>query len=69
LAAAAVEIRGERREETLPRVQGLDISSAEAREALRSLHSRKRRGVDGVGSQSRFLSIYYYTFEINCFFS
>ena len=50
MAAAAVGIQGERLEETLPRVQGLDILPAEAREALQSLHSRERRGVDGVGS-------------------
>jgi hypothetical protein len=51
MAAAAVGIQGERREETMPRVQGLNILPAEAREALQSLHSRgERRGVDGVGS-------------------
>jgi hypothetical protein len=50
MAAAAVRIQGERLEETLPRVQGLDISPAEAREVLQSLHSRERRGVGGVGS-------------------
>ena len=50
MAAAAVGIQGERREEMMSRVQGLDISPAEAREALQSLHSRERRGVDGAGS-------------------
>ena len=44
MAASAVGIQGEQMEEMLPRVQGLDILPAEAREALRSLHSRERRG-------------------------
>jgi hypothetical protein len=44
MAAAAVGIQGEQLEEMLPRVQGLDILPAEAREALQSLHSRERRG-------------------------
>jgi hypothetical protein len=49
MASAAVSIQGEQLEETVPRVQGLYVSSVKVQEALQSIHSHERRGADGVG--------------------
>lgn len=55
MAAAAVGIQGKQLEETVQRVHGLNISPAEACEALQSLHSHERGGSGGVGSSSEIL--------------